>query len=163
MEAQREIGGGSLRPAATGVAVAFAAAVAMAVLLAVLFDVEVQRIEAGELAERESDARAFFIADFVFICVYALLLPIAIWRFGAAVGDDPGWALIGAVVLLPLAGLVDAIENTLLWSAAGSFSPETVDAAHALAIPKIALFLAGAAFAIAMLGRAVRVLRERPG
>lgn len=149
----------SVRRNAAGVAAAFAAALAMGIVLLVAFDPEVQRVEAGELTAREGDARAFFVADYVFILLYGVVSPIAIWRFGAALGGAPGWSIFGAVVLLPVAGLVDAIENTLLWSAAGSFSPETVDAAHSLAIPKVALFVAGTAFSIAVLVRAVRVLR----
>jgi hypothetical protein len=152
--------GGELRWRATAVCATFGAAVLLGLALLVFFEPDVQQAEAGELVARKDGARAFFAADYVFILIYALASPLAISRFGAAAGGPNPWWLTGAVLLLPLAGLVDAAENALLLSGTGSVSPNAVDLAHALAIPKIALFVAGTACSIAVLVRAIRVLRS---
>jgi hypothetical protein len=137
----------------------FGASVLLGLALLVFFEPDVQQASAAELVAREGDARSFFIADYVFILLYAVLSPIAIWRYGAIFQGGAPWWLTAAVLLLPLAGLVDAAENALLLTASGSLSPDTVDAAHALAIPKVVLFVAGAGCAIAVLVRAIRELR----
>jgi hypothetical protein len=54
---------------------------------------------------------------------------------------------------------VDATENALLLSATGSPSEGAVDAAHALEVPKVSLFLAGAALAVVVNLRAAKALR----
>ena len=64
-----------------------------------------------------------------------------------------------AAALLAAAGIVDAIENALLLTASGSGSQDTVDTAHALAAPKVLLFVAGAALALATNWRALGVVR----
>ena len=161
MEVTSTAGEETIRSRALGVAGALAATLVFGIVLAVAFEPEVQTVEAAELAVRESDARAFFAADYVFIALYAVLSPIMIWRYAAVALPGPPWWIVATVVLLPLAGLVDATENALLWSASGSLSPDTVDAAHALAIPKVALFLAGAIGSIATLVHAVGTLRSR--
>jgi hypothetical protein len=149
----------SLRSHARAVVVIFAATVALGIVLLLAFEPDVQTIDADELVDRSGDARAFLIADFVFIVLYAVLSPLAIRRFGEALGAgrSPAWIRVGALALLG-AGLFDAIENTLLLIATDSASQGTVDAAHAVAVPKIALFAAGALLAILAVARAIRVL-----
>lgn len=151
--------GSETRARAKAVAGTFGAALVLGIALLVFFEPDVQQADAAELVARQDDARAFFVADYVFILLYALASPFAISRFGAAYEEPNPWWLTAAVILLPLAGVVDATENALLLSASGSISPDTVDVAHALAVPKIALFVAGTACSIAVLVRAVRVLR----
>ena len=140
------------------VLVLFVATLVYGVFLGLAFEPDVQTIGAAELVERRDDARAFLIADYVFVLLYAVLSPMALWRFGSAL--DAGWIRLAALVLAA-AGLVDAAENTLLISSTGSVSEARVDAAHALEIPKIALFTVGALLALAANVRAVGVLRER--
>jgi hypothetical protein len=148
-----------VRSPAIAVLAMFAAVLALGIVLLVAFDPEVQTIDPEELVTRSDDARKFLVADYVFVLCYAILSPLAIWRFGSALaaGSPPGWIKL-TVLLLVAAGLVDATENTLLLSATGSVSEGAVDAAHALEIPKVTLFLAGAAFAVAANIRAARVL-----
>lgn len=151
--------GGEVRARARAVVATFGAALVLGIVLLVFFEPDVQQAEPGELVARKDDARAFFAVDFVFILLYAIASPWAISRFGAAHDGPNPWWLTAAVILLPLAGLVDATENALLLSSTGSVSPDAVDLAHGLAIPKIALFVAGTACSIAVLARAVRTLR----
>jgi hypothetical protein len=150
------------RSRARAVLAAFAATLAVGLLLLVAFEPVVQTVSADELVERSDDARAFLIGDYVFVLLYAVLSPLAIWRFGSALasGSPPGWIKLTALLLVA-AGLVDATENTLLFSATGSVSEGAVDAAHALEIPKVALFTAGAILAILANIRAARTLRDR--
>jgi hypothetical protein len=150
-----------LRSRAAAVLAMLAATLALAAVLIVAFEPDIQRIDADELVSRSADARAFLGADFVFILLYAVLSPIAIWRFGTALGPGtpPLWMKLTALLLVG-AGLVDATENTLLLSATGSVSESSVDVAHALAIPKVTLFTAGAVLAIVANIRAAKVLRE---
>jgi hypothetical protein len=157
-------GGGSrygLRARAVAVLAMLGATLALAAVLLIFFEPEIQTIEARELVARKDDARAFLIADYLFIVFYAVLSPIAIWRFGKALTGDspPGW-IKAAALLLAAAGLVDTAENTLLLSATGSLSEDTVDAAHALEIPKVAPFAAGALLAVAVNVRAAQTLRD---
>jgi hypothetical protein len=134
----------------------FAATLVAGLILLVAFDVDVQTVDAEELVARQDDARAFFAGDYVFVVLYGVLSPLAIWRFGAAVGA--GWMRFAALALLG-AAVFDATENALLLAATGSVSQDTVDAAHAVAIPKTVLFLVGAALALAVDWRAARALR----
>ncbi len=152
----------TLRSRAVAVLVAFAATLALGIVLLVAFEPDVQTIGAEELLARSDDARRFLIADYVFIVLYAIVSPIAIWRFGGAIGGGtpPPWVKLAAAFLIA-AGFVDATENALLLSATGSLSTGAVDAAHALKIPKVALFVAGAGLAIAADVRAIKVLRGR--
>ncbi len=149
----------SVRARAWWVAILFAAVVVLGILLLIAFDSNVQTIDADELVRRKDDARAFFAGDYVFVVLYAVLSPIAYWRFGAALtgGSPPTW--IKLTLLLAAGGVFDATENALLLSSTGSASQGRVDAAHAVAIPKTVFFVAGAVFAIAAVLRAVRVLR----
>lgn len=139
----------------------FATTVVVGLLLLIAFEPDIQTIDADDLVSRKDDARAFLIADYVFVVLYAILSPLAIWRFGRALkpGSPPAWVMLAAVLLVA-AGLVDATENTLLLSATDSVSEGAVDAAHALEVPKAILFISGAVFAIAVNVRAARVLRR---
>jgi hypothetical protein len=138
----------------------FSAVVVVGILLLIAFEPDVQTMDADELVKNKDDARAFFAGDYVFILLYAVLSPLAYWRFGSALtgGSPPTW--IKLTLLLAAGGVFDAIENALLLSSTGSASQDRVDAAHAVAIPKTILFVAGALFAIAVLVRAIRVLRH---
>ena len=149
----------SLRTGPVAVLAMFVATLALGIVLLVAFDPDVQTIDAEELVARKDDARAFLIADYVFVTFYAILSPLAIWRFGRSLGGGtpPGWIKLTALLLMA-AGVVDATENTLLLSATDSVSEDAVDAAHGLEIPKVALFVAGAALAVAVNIRAVKVL-----
>jgi uncharacterized membrane protein len=149
----------AIRPRAWWVAILFAATVVLGLVLLFAFDTDVQTIDADELVRRKDDARAFFAGDYVFVVLYAVLSPIAIWRFGAALtgGSPPTWIKLS--LLLTAGGVFDAIENALLLSSTGSASQDRVDAAHAVAIPKTIFFVAGAVVSITALVRAVRVLR----
>ena len=140
----------------------FLLSLAVGVTLLLAFEPEVQTVGPGELVERRAAARAFLLADFLFVALYAAVSSVAYWRFGAALsaGRPPPW-VIAAAVLLAGAGCFDAAENVLLLSATDSASPDTVDVAHALALPKIALFVGGTLLAILLQVRAVRVLTGR--
>ena len=139
----------------------FALALPVGIALLVVFDPEIQRIDARELVARKDDARRFIVADYVFILIYGVLFPIAVWRFGRALAPEspPRWAKL-TVVMGVAAGLVDAVEDTLLLTATGSVSEGTVDAAHALEVPKIALFVTGVTLAAVASLRALRTVRE---
>jgi hypothetical protein len=152
-----------IRGRAVTVLAVFVATLALGIVLLVAFEPDVQTLDADELVTRSDDARAFLIADYFFIALYAALSPWAIWRFGAAVADaDPaGWMKLTAV-LLAAAGVADAAENTLLLSATGAVSEGAVDAAHAVAWPKVAFFIAGAVGAIAANVRAAQTLGRPP-
>jgi hypothetical protein len=144
------------------VLIMFAVTLTMGIVLLVAFEPEVQTIDARELIARQSDARQFLVADYLFVAFYAILSPIAIWRFGATLtgGSPPAWIKLTALLLVA-AGLVDATENALLLSATDSVSEGAVDAAHSLEIPKTTLFVAGTLFAIVANIRAAGALRKR--
>jgi hypothetical protein len=156
-----------LRSRALLVLVCFGATLAYGLLLLFAFDTDIQQINAAELVDRSDDARAFLIADLFFPVFYGVLSPFAQLRFGAVLssnqdaGDNrpPGW-IIATAVLLAGAGLFDWAENVLLLIATGSGSQGTVDAAHAVAIPKTGLFVPGALLALFVLARAIKVLRH---
>jgi hypothetical protein len=152
----------AVRLRAAAVLTMLAATLALGIVLLIFFEPEVQTVDADELVARKDDARAFLAADYLFIVFYAVLSPLAAWRFGSALtgGSPPGWIKAAALVLAA-AGLVDLAENTLLLSATGSVSEDAVDAAHALEIPKVALFVAGTLLAVAVNVRAAKALRER--
>ena len=61
-----------------------------------------------------------------------------------------------AAPLLAAGGLVDLAENTLLLASTGSVAEGRVDAAHALAVPKVGLFVPGAVLALLVAGHAWR-------
>ena len=148
-----------LRPLARAVVIAFAAAIAVGILLLILFDPDVQTIGADELVRRSDDARAFLVADYLFIAVYAVISPLMIRRFERArgAGAVPWWVMLG-VVLLAAAGAVDAAENALLLAGTDG-SEGAVDVAHALAVPKVLLFVGGAIVSVIVTVRAVKALR----
>lgn len=147
-----------VRSRATAVLAAFAAAFVAIVALGAFFAEEVQTVSAEELVARRDDARAFLYADLVFIALYAVVLPIALWRFRTVASSR--WPTLAAIVLA-LAGAVDLTENVLLISATDSVSAGAVDAAHALEVPKIGLFVAGLLATIVSIVLAVRLLRSR--
>src|SRR5919108_374376 len=91
----------------------FAATLVLGVVLLIAFEPNVQDIDAPELAARSDDARSFLIADYFFIVLYAVLSPLAIWRFGSAVAARPPWWSRLGPLLLVSAGVFDAIENAL--------------------------------------------------
>jgi hypothetical protein len=137
------------------------ATVTVGIVLLVAFDTDVQTVNARELVQRGHDAREFFAGDYVFILLYAVLSPIALWRFGAGLGRSPRlWTWAGALLLVG-AGLFDSTENALLLSATGSPSQGSVDAAHVVAVPKTVLFVLGALLVLAANARAIAVLRTR--
>jgi hypothetical protein len=156
---------GELRSSAQLVGACFAATLAFGLVLLFAFEPDVQGIDAEELVARSGDARAFLIADLFFPLLYGVLAPIAQLRFGAALAASEGeprpprW-IVAAAVLLAGAAVFDLTENVLLLSATGSESPGRVDAAHAVAVPKLALFVAGALLALLVLARAISVIRR---
>ena len=160
MEAVQASVAGALRARAWMVLALFAATTTYGVMLLVAFEPSVQRDTAAELVARGDDAKAFLIADYLFIVLYAIATPVAIWRFGAALegGRPPLWIWVAAGLLVAC-GLVDVGENSLLYSATDSLSPGAVDDAHALAAPKLALFGGGLVLTIVAAVRALRVLR----
>jgi hypothetical protein len=161
MEALQASGTGALRGRALVVLGLFAATFAYGLMLLAAFEPDVQRDSAAELVARSDDARAFLVADCVFIVLYAIAVPIAIWRFGAALEDGrpPLWIWLAAS-LLGACGIVDVTENTLLLSATGAPSPSAVDAAHDLAVPKFVLFGGGLVLTIVASIRALRIVRS---
>jgi len=160
MEALQASGMRALRGRALAVLALFGVTTVYGVMLLIAFEPGVQHDSAAELVARGDDAKAFLIADYLFIVLFAVAMPLALWRFGAALegGRPPLWILI-AVGLLVLCGLVDVGENSLLYSATDSVSPDSVDDAHALALPKLALFGGGLVLTIVAAVRALRVLR----
>jgi hypothetical protein len=160
MEAAQGSATRALRARSRVVLALFAATAVYGVMLLIAFEPGVQHDSAAELVARGDDAKAFLIADYLFIALFAVAMPLALWRFGAALedGSPPRW-IWAAVVLLVLCGLVDVGENSILYSATDSVSPESVDDAHALALPKLALFGAGLVLTMVAAVRALRVLR----
>jgi hypothetical protein len=150
------------RVAARRVVIAFAATLVVGLLLLAFFEPDVQQDDAAELLARRDDARAFLIADFFFIALYAVVSPLAQRRFIDALGDRAAGWMVLAPVLLALGGAFDALENVLLLFATGELREGTVDTAHAIAIPKVIFFIAGALVSLALLVRAVRTLRASP-
>ena len=139
----------------------FAATVAFGLMLALAFEPDVQEVDAAELVARSDDARAFLVADLFFPLLYGVLSPIAQWRFGRSLtGASPPRWVAAAALLLAAAAACDLTENVLLLSSTDSESPGTVDAAHAIAVPKLAFFVAGALLAVAVLVRALVELRR---
>jgi hypothetical protein len=136
------------------------ATVAYGIFLLAAFDPSVQQDGAAELVDRSETAREFLVADLFFPLFYGLLSPLAIWRFGAGAdgGPPPGW-IAAAAILLGIAAICDLAENVLLLTALDSVSAGAVDAAHLVALPKLACFGAGALLGIAILGKAARSLR----
>ncbi|MCA1727049.1 MAG: hypothetical protein LC722_05185 [Actinobacteria bacterium] len=148
----------SRRGPALALLAVFGLAVVIGVLFFVLTDPAIQTVDAAELVRRRSDAVAFFTLDYLFVVVYAVAGPIALWRFAGTLDRVPRW-LVAGVAALALGGLFDAAENALLMSASSSGGQRGVDLAHRLAIPKYVLGAIGlivAVRAVAMAARAVR-------
>jgi hypothetical protein len=154
-----------LRSRAWLVVACFVATLAFGLVLLLGFDSDIQQIDAAELVDRAGDARAYLIADLFFPLFYGLLTAVAQLRFGAALsrvegGDGrPPALIVTSAGLLVGGGIFDWAENVLLLTATGSGSQGAVDAAHAVAIPKLALSVAGAVLALVILARAIRILR----
>jgi len=158
-----------LRRNARLVLAAFLATLAYGLLLTIAFEPDVQQADAAELVDRADDARAFLIADLFFPLLFGLLVPLALLRFGASLsrreggGSGPPRWIVAAAASLAVSGIFDWAENALLLSATGSESEGAVDAAHLVAIPKIAFFVVGAALSLLALARAIGVLRGGSG
>ena len=136
---------------------AFGAAVLYGLFLLGFFEVDVQQDSAAELVARDEDARSFLVADLFFPPIYALLVPLAALAFARTSygGAEPAWvkAALGCLVI---AGLCDWGENILLLASLDTESPNRVDAAHAVAIPKLVFFGLGAVGVLVLLYRALR-------
>lgn len=148
------------RGAAAGVIAAFVATLALGLVLLFAFAVEIQTVGAGELVERADDARAFLIPDYAFLILYGLVSPLALIGYRNALGAPPRW-IAWAAIPLALGAVVDAVENALLWTATDAPAPGTVATAHALALPKMLLFVAGTLLFLAAVAHAVRTLLRR--
>ena len=142
---------------------AIGAALAFGLILLGFFEVDVQQDSAAELVARADDARSFLVADLFFPPFYALLVPLAALAYARASygGAVPAWtkAALGCLVI---AGLCDWGENILLLASLETESPNRVDAAHAVAIPKLLFFGLGTLGVLALLFRALRT-RGRAG
>jgi hypothetical protein len=147
-------GGTSERAPAKFLLWATAAVIAYGLLLLIVFNPDVEMLDAAELAESD-DAVPFLVADLFFPPLYGILLPLAMWRFSAA-----RWARIAALLLV-VAGVVDWAENVLLLTATDSPSEGVVDAAHAGGWVNVGLFTAGALPGLVLLVRAIQALRAR--
>jgi hypothetical protein len=84
-------------------------------------DPGIQGVDARELVARAGDARAFFTVDVVYVVLYAVAGPIALWTYGRTLAGDshghvPAWLAIGAVGLVA-GGAFDLAENVLLLAA----------------------------------------------
>lgn len=142
----------------------FAVVVAAAALFWVLTEPDVQNAGVEELVERRSDAVAFFTYDYVFVVVYGVIAPVALWRFGASAlvgtrpGTPPAW-LVASALLLGAGALFDAVENTVLLLASSNGDAGWVDLGHALAVPKYALGGIGGLIALRAVWMAARTVR----
>ena len=136
---------------------AVGAAAAYGLFLLGFFEVGVQQDTAAELVARDDDARSFLVADLFFPPIYALLVPLAALAFARVSyeGAVPVWAK-AALGCLAIAGLCDWGENILLLASLGTESPSRVDAAHAVAVPKLVFFGLGTLGVLALLYRALR-------
>ena len=141
---------------------AVAAAVAYGVFLLLSFEVDVQQDSAADLVARDDDARSFLVADLFFPPIYGFLVPLAALAFARRSygGAEPIWVKAAAASLV-IAGLCDWGENILLLASLETESPNRVDAAHAIAIPKLVFFGLGTLGMLALLYRAIRE-RSRP-
>lgn len=142
---------------------AVGAAVAYGLFLLLFFEVDVQQDSAAEIVARDDDARSFLVADLFFPPIYAFLVPLAALAYARASygGAEPAWVK-GALASLVIAGLCDWGENLLLLASLDTESPNRVDAAHAVAVPKLIFFAIGTFGVLALLWRALRT-RESAG
>jgi hypothetical protein len=140
--------------------VALAATLAYGLFLLTTFDVGVQGDSAAELVAGADEARKFLVADLAFPLFYALLLPLAALSV-AGIDDQRAPRWVGACsAALVLGGLCDWAENVLLLASLETESPNRVDAAHAIATPKLIFCVIGAAGMLALL--AVLLRRREP-
>jgi hypothetical protein len=96
--------------------------------------------------------------------LYGIAFPIAAWRLGRSLpGARPPWYFVAATLALATGAVFDLAENALLLTAIDRESTGLVDAAHALAIPKLAAGLSGDLLALAVVARAVLSLRRPRG
>lgn len=155
-----------MRPRAITLIAVFGTALVVSALFWIVTEPGIQGAPVDELIRRRSDAVAFFTLDYVFVVVYAVAGPIALWRFGRTLasggGRMPSWLAL-AVSLLVLGGIADAVENTLLLTASSSGSASSVDLAHALVLPKYGLGGLGFLLSVRAVWLAVRALRGAGG
>jgi hypothetical protein len=133
---------------------ATAAVIAYGLFLLVVFNPDVEMLDAAELAESD-DAVPFLVADLFFPVLYGILLPLAMVRFSAA-----RWVLVAAALLF-LAGDLDWVENAMLLTATDSPAEDAVDAAHVVGWANVIVFTAGALPGLVLAWRALRALRAR--
>jgi uncharacterized membrane protein len=152
------------RSRASAVILIFVLTLMLGVILVTAFNPSIQTMPASDLVHHRTDARAFLLVDYGFIALYALLSPIAFWRFGRELGETkpPMWIQI-TVSLLVLAGLLDLAENSLLLSSTTSQNRQAVDAAHALSIALNVLFFAGVLMSVFVVVKAARALQRWRG
>jgi hypothetical protein len=133
---------------------AVAAAVAYGLVLLLFFEVSVQQDSAYALVAHADEARSFLVADLFFPPIYAFVVPLTALAFARRTygGAAPIWAK-AALGSLVIAGLCDWGENLLLLSALDTPSLNRVDAAHAIAIPKLIFFGLGTLGVLALLYR----------
>jgi hypothetical protein len=126
-------------------------------LLLGFFEVGVQQDSAAEIVARDDDARSFLVADLFFPPIYAFLVPLAALAYARVSyeGAVPAWVK-AAMGCLVIAGLCDWGENVLLLASLETESPNRVDAAHAVAVPKLVFFGLGTLGVLALLYRALR-------
>ena len=150
-----------LRGRAWATLLVIAGTLVLSLVLLVAFDPGVQTLDAEELVAERDDARAFLIPDFAFAALYGLVAPVVLWRFGAALYGlvVPNWVK-AAALLLALAGLVDLVENVLLYSATDAVSEDAVDTAHAIKPVALVAFPIGALLSFVLGWRAVQTLRR---
>lgn len=138
----------------------FSAVLVSLIVLATVFEAGVQTVDARGLVAVSDDAKEFFTADYVFIGLYSVLFPILLWWFSSALEQSTVRTRTRlAALLFVAAGIADAAEDALLLSATDAVSEGAVDAAHVVAVPKIALFVAASIFAVIALWRAIDELR----
>ena len=139
----------------------FVATVVYGVVLLAAFEPEVQDLAATELFARSDDARAFLIADLVFPLLYGVGSSIAQWRLGRRLtGARPPRLFIAAILALSTAAVFDLTENILLLAALASDSSGPVSVAHAIAVPKVIAFVAGAVLTLPVVARAAITLNR---
>ena len=112
---------------------------------------------------RQREAASFGLGlDFLFLLLYPVAISLACRIVAGRIGPRyPRWALAGQVIALmvPLAVVLDAIENAALWRVLqlGSAGPWPMVAA-VCAVPKFGLVLLGLGYALGTWGLA----RARP-
>lgn len=141
---------------------ALAASMAYGLFLLAAFDPGVQTDSAAELVSGSDEAREFLVADLAFPLFYAVLLPLAALSASRAADGHAPWWVAACAAALVLGGLCDWAENILLLASLDTESPNRVDAAHAVAVPKLIFCGLGAAGMLVLLATLLR-RRARAG